>query len=371
MWKLRKRKVPEGQAIYKDDLSSGEEDGNKDDDEYVSAAEDKVEDDQDNVEGDEDHGMKSLELIMERAKEDESRQIINIGRVRMTQSDIDNQRKKVGKYLDFFNINKDKSIAPNTRRFNSKKEGYKKQGTIMLDDDIFDDDDDDDDDLSSDSGKDKKVKKIKKLKKNLPLTENDEELYPQVRTLIEYGWFKKERPSGFNKKSQLSSFIDINKPDMDYEKVYLEDGEYLEKHLTEDDFVYFNRTDRDFPVYYLERRKSFAGISLGGEKDPKDYTIPYELKIMFLACKLCKLKTEFWSQKYHDINNKLRDYMNWENTPLKNLESRYIQADPKHNPEQNLHPQVSGREQRRQTRMKERHTNRKIMVENDMRKLFK
>jgi hypothetical protein len=76
-------------------------------------------------------------------------------------------------------INKNESFAPNMRRFNSKKEGYRKQGTILLDDDeVISSSDDDDDDLSG-------MNKIKKLKKNLHLTENDEELYPQVRTLID------------------------------------------------------------------------------------------------------------------------------------------------------------------------------------------
>jgi hypothetical protein len=55
MMKLRKRADSDAKAIYKDDLSSGEEDENKnDDDAYVSAAEDKVEDDdQDDDKGDE------------------------------------------------------------------------------------------------------------------------------------------------------------------------------------------------------------------------------------------------------------------------------------------------------------------------------
>jgi hypothetical protein len=94
-------------------------------------------------------------------------------------------------------------------------------------------------------------------------------------------------------------------------------------------------------------------------------------KIMFLASKLWKLKTQFCSQKYHDINNKLRDYMNLESIPTENLKTRYIQADLNHNPEQNLHPQVSGQEQRRQIRMDERYVNRRNNVESDMRKLFK
>jgi hypothetical protein len=80
---------------------------------------------------------------MERAKEEQSRQRMEVGKVGMTDSDLDNQREKVGKYLDFFSLSKDKTIAPNTQRFNSKKDGYKKQGTKMLDD-VTDEDTDDD-----------------------------------------------------------------------------------------------------------------------------------------------------------------------------------------------------------------------------------
>jgi hypothetical protein len=142
---------------------------------------------------------------------------MEVGNEGMRDSDLDNQREIVGKYLDFFSLNKNKTIAPNTGRYNSKKDGYKKQGTILLDDvtdkstdDDDDDDDDDDNDDSSDSGKDKKDKKIKNLRKNLLLTENDEEVYLQVKSLIDYGRYKKACAFGFNKKSKLSNFIDIN-----------------------------------------------------------------------------------------------------------------------------------------------------------------
>jgi hypothetical protein len=72
----------------------------------------------------------------------------------------------------------------------------------LLDDDVVISSDEDNDDLNNFT-KDKTVEKIKKLKKNLPLTLNDEELYPEVRTIIEYGWFRRAHATGFKKKSQL------------------------------------------------------------------------------------------------------------------------------------------------------------------------
>jgi hypothetical protein len=223
-------------------------------------------------------------------------------------SDINNKRERAVNWLDFLTINKDNSFVPNTRRFNSKKEGYKKQGTILMDYNVVISSDDDDDDLNY-FRKDKTVKKMKKLKRKLPLTLNDEELYPQVRKLIDYGWFKRKHATSFNKKSQLSSYIDIDKVDINYENVYPEDGEHMENHLRDDDITYLDRTDADFQKYYLENQKSYAGISLGGKKDPKEYMLSYELKIMFLTSKLCKLKSQFWSRKYHDINDKMRNFV--------------------------------------------------------------
>jgi hypothetical protein len=46
---------------------------------------------------------------------------------------------------------------------------------------------------------------------------------------------------------------------MDNEKLYPEDGKHLEYQLTEDDFVYLNRTDKDFSLYYLTDRKHLRG----------------------------------------------------------------------------------------------------------------
>jgi hypothetical protein len=46
----------------------------------------------------------------------------------------------------------------------------------------------------------------------------------------------------------------------------------------------------------------------------EDYLdLSYEEKVMFLASKLCKTKMKFWPRKYHDINNKLRSYISFEN----------------------------------------------------------
>jgi hypothetical protein len=63
--------------------------------------------------------------------------------------------------------------------------------------------DDEDVVISSSHDDDIKVENIKKLKENLPLTHNDKKLYPEVRSLIEHGWFKKKHAIGFNKKLSL------------------------------------------------------------------------------------------------------------------------------------------------------------------------
>jgi hypothetical protein len=83
----------------------------------------------------------------------------------------------------------------------------------------------------------------------------------------------------------------MDKLDVDDEKVILEDREHLEKQLTGDDFVYLDRRDIDFYNYYLNNQKSYSGISLGKKNLKKDYTLLYELKVMFIACKICKNKS--------------------------------------------------------------------------------
>jgi hypothetical protein len=100
-------------------------------------------------ETEEERAEKALALLMERAKEDQLRQKTNIRRVGMVESDINNKKENVGKWLNFMSINKNESFLPNTKRFNSIKEGYNRQGTILLDDDnVVISSDDDDDDLN-------------------------------------------------------------------------------------------------------------------------------------------------------------------------------------------------------------------------------
>jgi hypothetical protein len=156
---------------------------------------------------------------------------------------------------------------------------------------------------------------------------------------------------------------------MDHDNVFPEYGEDMEKHLTNDDIQYLDRVYTDFFNYYLNNQKSFPVISLG-KKDPRERMILYELKILFLACKLCKQKTQYWSSKYHDITNKIRSFIQSENILSGNPNAHYSKADPKYKLEQKLDPNVSAQERRRLIKMNEQHNERKNIVENDMSKLF-
>jgi hypothetical protein len=95
----------------------------------------------------------------------------------------------------------------------------------------------------------------------------------------------KELTSSFKEKTKLLNFIEIDNIKKDHKKVKPEDADHLENYLTEEYFEYINRTDK-------------KGIILVRKKDPNEYTVSYELKLMFSASKLCKLKLQFWTQKY-------------------------------------------------------------------------
>jgi hypothetical protein len=304
-------------------------------------------------------------LLLKRAKEEKLRQKAYIHRVGAAESKIYNKRKIATKWLNYFAINKDKSFVPNSRRYESKKG---KQKTVVHDDQK---------EVKSDSDDiDPRVDNIKKLKKNLPLTYNDKKFYPEVSSLIEHGYFQKKHAIGKYKKYPLSSFIDINKLNMDRENVFPEYGEDLEKHLTNDDIQYLDRVDTDFFNYYMNNVRSFVGIKLG-KKDPTERTISYEertlsyeLKVMFLACKLCKLKTQYRLVKYHHIANKIRSFIHEEEILSGNPTAHYSKADPKYMPEQKIDPNVSAQERRRIVRMNARYDKRKYTVEGDMKNLF-
>jgi hypothetical protein len=74
---------------------------------------------------------KSLALLIERAKEEKLRQKTYTHRVGVVHSKLEDKRKEVGNLLDYLIINKNKTFAPNTLLYNSKKG---KQKTIALDD---------------------------------------------------------------------------------------------------------------------------------------------------------------------------------------------------------------------------------------------
>jgi hypothetical protein len=116
---------------------------------------------------------------------------------------------------------------------------------------------------------------------------------------------------------------------------------------------------------------SFAGIQLGkGKSNLRECKIPYELKVMFFVCKLCKLKTQYWSAKYHDIANKIRSFIREEEILSANPTAHYSKADPKYMPERKINPKISKQEQQRLIRMNERHVKRKNIVEGEMKNLF-
>jgi hypothetical protein len=92
---------------------------------------------------------------------------------------------------------------------------------------------------------------------------------------------------------------------------------------------------------------------------------------MFIASKICKNKSQYLSQKYYDINNKIRAYMYAENMFEDNPKLEYLKVDSKHFPDQNLHPYVPYGERIKQTRKNRQNVNKKNMIKNNMKKLFR
>jgi hypothetical protein len=180
-----------------------------------------------------------------------------------------------------------------------------------------------------------------------------------VRSLIEHGYFRKKHARDKYKKSSISSFIDINNLDMDHQKAFPDYGKDLGKYMTNDDIQYLDRVDTDFFKYYMDNARSFAGIKLEKGEDLRHRTIPYDLKVMFLACKLCKFKTQYFSAKYHEIANKIRSFIREENTLSANPTAHYSKADPKYMSERKIDPNISKQEQERLIRMNERHKKKK------------
>jgi hypothetical protein len=315
----------------------------------------------------EERTERALTLLMEKAKEEELRQKTSNRRER--NPTVDRKREFATNVLNYLAINKGESFDPKKWTYTNKNGKTK---TIANDDENEVYSCSSDADLSDYRKSYTDMKRKKKDNTKLPLTENGEELYREVRSLIERGRIRRANTGCWKKKTQLSSYIDIDKLDINDENVARENGEHMENYLTNDDMEYLDRNDMDFQKYYLYNQKSFAGINLGkGERryDQKEDTLPYEMKIMFLASKVCQLRTQYWSAKYYDINNRFRDWMYSETIWLENPTAEFT-PDPKVVAEKKLDYQLQGREGRRQMRMKERGENRKKMLENDMQKLF-
>jgi hypothetical protein len=300
-------------------------------------------------EEEEKRAEKAFALFMERAKEEKLRQKRCFRRVWKPKYSIDKKKEFATNVLDYLAVNKGEPSDPKTWT-HTRKNGKQ---TIIANDDV-----NEVESLSSDvdlndyrrSNTDRTRRK--KDKRKLPLTLNDEELYPNW-SLIEHGKIKRARTGGWKKKTQLSSYIDIDKLDIDPEKIIPEDGEHMENYLTNDDIEYLDRNDLDFQRYYLHNLKTFQGIDLGGGTDGSEDTLPYPMKIMFLASKVCQLKTQYWSAKYHDINNRLRDWM-YSDTIWSENSTAKITPDPKVIAEKKINYENQGREGRRIMRMKER-----------------
>jgi hypothetical protein len=179
-------------------------------------------------EEEEERVEKALAALMERAKVENLRERIYNHMLGRAESEMANKRKTVTKCLNYFGINKNKSFRPNNF--------------------IIDDDNEDEDVVKSSSDDmDPQIESnVKKLKKDLPLTANDKQYYPEVRSLIEHGYFRRKHAWERHKNSTVSSFIDINKLDMDHQNVFPDYGEDLEKYLTDDDIQYLDRVDMDF-----------------------------------------------------------------------------------------------------------------------------
>jgi hypothetical protein len=125
--------------------------------------------------------------------------------------------------------------------------------------------------------------------------------------------------------------------------------------MTNDDIQYLDRVDTDFFKYYMDNVRSFAGIKLGKGEDLRQRTIPYDLKVMFLACKLTKLKAQYFSAKYHEIANKLRSFIREKNILSGNPSAHYSKADPKYMFERKIDPNISKQEQERLIRTNEQY----------------
>jgi hypothetical protein len=287
---------------------------------------------------------------MERAKKEKLKRKKGFRRVGKPEYNIDKKREFATNVLDYLAVNKGESFDPNTWTYTSKNG---KQKTVVKDDV---------NEVVSCSSEDSELNDYRK-----PYT--GKRIKKDKRSLIDLGKIRRARTGGWKKKTQLSSYIDIDKLDIDHENVIPESGEHMENYLTNDDVKYLDRNDLDFQRYYLHNQKSYQGISLGGGTDGSEDTLPYEMKIMFLASKVSQLKAQYWSAKYYDINNRLRNWMYSETIWSENLTAE-ITPDPKVIAEKKLNYQLQGREGRRVMRMKERQENRKKLLENDTQKLF-
>jgi predicted transcriptional regulator len=157
---------------------------------------------------------------VEKEKEEILKQKQHVNRIIKPEND-DSEREQIEKIYNFFSINSDKNSKPNTRIYNSKKNEYEKQCTIIMDEDPdqlvgeFDIDLDESSDninynsSSSSSSSSSSCSEILDyyLGKKLPLTRKDKELYPDVVSLIDLGRYNKGRKSNINRNSKLLNFI--------------------------------------------------------------------------------------------------------------------------------------------------------------------
>jgi hypothetical protein len=134
---------------------------------------------------------------MERTKEEKLRQKTGMRRVRKPVFSVERKREFATNVLNYLTVNKGESFDPSTWTYTSKNG---EQKTVVKDDK---------NELVSCSSEDSELndyrkqytgKRTKKDKRKLPLTLNDEELYPNVRSLIERGRIRRARTGGWKKR---------------------------------------------------------------------------------------------------------------------------------------------------------------------------
>jgi hypothetical protein len=145
------------------------------------------------AETEEEHAEKALALLMERVQEEKLRQKAGNRRVRKPVFSVDRKREFTINVLNYLAVNKGEPFDPNRWTYTSKNGEQKTVVKYDLNEVVSCSSEDSE---LIDYRKQNTGKRIKKDKRTLPLTLNDEELYPNVRSLIERGRIRRARTGG-------------------------------------------------------------------------------------------------------------------------------------------------------------------------------